>query len=123
MSLSINTAAPVATQTTTSVARNPAERQAFRDLAQALKASDLTAARQAYVAILKNAPEGAQFPRGSAFADVGRALAQGDVAGATAAFKSMVQGRLDGRPQQPPAPVPLPPQASAGPNSLLDVVA
>lgn len=123
MSISIHAATPATGQTTAAAKRNPAERQAFRDLADALKASDVTAARQAYVAILKNAPDGTQFPRGTEFANVGRALIAGDIEGATTAFKSMVQGRVGSLPPLPVPPVSLPPQAPGSPGALLDLMA
>jgi len=85
--------------------RNPAMREAMRDLTQSLRSSDLTGARQAYAAILKNAPDGAQLTKGSDFADLGRALVQGDMTSAQASFKSMIQGRFGGGPVTPLPPV------------------
>jgi hypothetical protein len=109
MSMSINSATSFVNRTTsTASARNPAEREAVRDLTQALRASDLPAARQAYASILKNAPEGATFPKGSSFADLGKALVKGDMPAAQDAFKDMVRARLEGGPV-----VQLPPVADA----------
>lgn len=127
MSLAITGSPPQSVYgTSTTPQRSPAMREAMRDLTQALKTSDLAGARQAYASILKNAPEGAQFPRGSEFANLGRALVSGDMATAQAAFKSMVQARLDarpGQPPQPPGPMPVPPSSAGQPGGLLDLVA
>jgi hypothetical protein len=121
MSLAITGTAPQSVHAaSTAPQRSPAMREAMRDLTQSLKASDLAGARQAYAAILKNAPEGAQFPRGSEFAKIGRALVDGDIGAAQEAFKSMVQGRLDGRPVPPMPPVP---QSASATGAGLDLIA
>jgi hypothetical protein len=107
-------------------AGNPAGRQAMKDLTQALKTEDLGAARQAFVQVLKNAPEGATWKPDSGLAEVGRALLAGDVVAAKEAGKAALQGL---KPQQPPATPgePEPPKApsttggTAG--TLLNVVA
>lgn len=107
-------------------AGSPAGRQAMKDLTQALKAEDLGAARQAFVQVLKNAPEGATWKPDSGLAEVGRALMAGDVVAAKEAGKAALQGL---KPQQPPATPgePEPPKApsttggTAG--TLLNVVA
>lgn len=118
MSISVTNLQAAAVQRQGVVApRNPAMREAMRDLTQSLKASDLDGARQAYAAILKNAPEGAQFPRGSDFADLGRALLRGDMPAAQAAFRSML---ADKRPAPPLPPTPVP-DGQVG--SQLDVIA
>lgn len=90
MSLSINTSAmrPITTQPT----RTPtAEGQAFKALAQSLRAGDVDAAKSAYADVIRNAPEGASLERGSPFVEVGKALHQGDVAAAKSAFVDMVK--------------------------------
>jgi hypothetical protein len=121
MSLAITGTAPQSVYgAATAPQRNPAMREAMRDLTQSLKASDLAGARQAYAAILKNAPEGAQFPRGSEFAKIGRALVEGDISAAQSAFRSMVQGRFDGRPVPP---LPQSPQSASATSAGLDLVA
>lgn len=107
----------------TSLGRSHPMREAMRDLRQSLKASDLDGARQAYASILKNAPEGAQFPRGTEFASLGRALATGDIAAAQQAFKNMVQGRLDGVPATPLPPVAELPLAPAPKVAGIDIFA
>lgn len=94
-----------------------AQREAWNDLRRALRAGDLSAAGQAYAAIVKNAPDGATFPRGSAFADLGRALVSGNVGAAQEAFRTMQRARLpDG------TPAPLPP-LPADPAGAIDLVA
>jgi len=68
------------------------ERQAFVDLAKSLRTGDLSAARQAYADVIRNAPEGASFKPGSSFAEVGKALLKGDVPAAQEAFQTMLRG-------------------------------
>lgn len=78
-----------------------ASRQAFKQLGQALKAGDLDAAKTAYVAVVKNAPQGTSTSPDSAFAQVGKALKQGDLAGAQDAFKSVLKNGMASATQQP----------------------
>lgn len=52
------------------------------DLTKAIRTGDLDGAKQAYKNIVKDAPEGATWPKDSAFAELGKALAKGDIAGA-----------------------------------------
>lgn len=94
------------------------ERQAFRDLAKALNSGDIDGAKQAYGAMIKNAPEGATWNPDAAFAQLGKALKSGDIIGAKTAFASMVRSRLDGGTEQPAPPISLP-SASA----LVDLTA
>ncbi len=54
------------------------------DLTKAIRTGDLEGAKQAYKNIVKDAPEGATWPKDSAFAELGKALAKGDIAGAKA---------------------------------------
>lgn len=85
-------------------------RQAMKDLTVALRKDDLPAARQAYVAAVKAAPESAQWNPEGSFAAVGRALAQGDLAAAKEAAKAGLndmRGRFN--PVEPePRPLPMP---------------
>jgi hypothetical protein len=95
-------------------------REAVKDLSQALKGSDLAGARQAYVAVVKAAPDGATWKPDGAFAQMGHALVQGDLPAAQeiaqAAMKDL-RDRLGVRPP-PVEPVPAPPvEASAVPSS------
>lgn len=110
MSLSINTSAmrPITTQPT----RTPtAEGQAFKALAQSLRAGDVDAAKSAYADVIRNAPEGASLERGSPFVEVGKALHQGDVAAAKSAFVDMVKTHKAALPPSG-TPVAAPPLAS-----------
>ena len=96
MSMSIGsslTSAQIAATPPTPV--NPALKEAWQGLTKALKADDLDAARQSYAALIKNAPEGATFTKGSPFAQMGKALVTGDMAAAKTAFATMVRSRLD----------------------------
>ncbi len=108
MNLSVNASAvrPVTSPPT----RVPtAEGQAFRSLAQSLRAGDVDAAKTAYADVIKNAPEGATLERGSPFAQIGKALHQGDVGAAKVAFADMVKaakGQLPPVVTLPPMPVP-----------------
>jgi hypothetical protein len=95
-------------QPTPAPASSP-QREAWNDLRRALRTDDLPAARQAYVSVVKNAPDGATFPRGSAFADLGKSLARGDVGAAKEAFKAVVreQSGADVAAPRPLLPVPV----------------
>jgi hypothetical protein len=104
------------------VERSPM-RQAFKDLSQALSSEDLGAARKAYVAVVKAAPEGAQWKPESAFAEVGRQLTQGNLPAAAEAAKAAaaeLRGRIESR-RPPTGPVVPPvedvPAPLAGPGS------
>jgi hypothetical protein len=91
-----------------------AQREAWNDLRRALRTDDLSAAGDAYASIIKNAPEGATFPRGSAFADLGKALIAGDSGAAKEAFRTMQLARLNSIPSEPLPPIPLPSTNEAG---------
>lgn len=91
------------------------QREAWNDLRRALRTDDLDAARQAYVSVIKSAPDGATFPRGSAFADLGKALTRGDVGTAKEAFKAVVRDHFTGA---PPVPGPLPPVPAAAAGGI-----
>jgi hypothetical protein len=104
------------------VERSPM-RQAFKDLSQALTSEDLGAARKAYVAVVKAAPEGAQWKPESAFAEVGRQLTQGNLPAAAEAAKAAgaeLRGRIENR-RPPTGPIVPPvediPAPLAGPDS------
>ena len=71
------------------------QRQNFADLGKALRSGDLDAAKQAYANVVRDAREGATWPKGSNFADLGKALVQGDLGAARTAFASMVKSRLE----------------------------
>jgi hypothetical protein len=123
MSLSVQGASSAAVATPAVV--SPAPRDAFKPLAQALRAGDLTAARSAYADIVKQAPEGATFKPGSPFAEMGKALLQGDVDAAKVDFRAMVKGALTQPPIVSPPPAPAPVSSSTGgvAGSLLNTVA
>lgn len=94
--------------------------QAVKDdvkaLGQALRADDLQAARGAFVELAKQAPEGATLQPGSPFAELGKSLAQGDVAAAKTAFASMVRSQIEKPstgPIKPEQPISLPPTVSS----------
>lgn len=107
----------------------PAARQAVKDLATSLKSGDLDGARQAYVQVIRNAPEGATWKPDSAFAELGRALKAGDVEAAREVAKQALGALADRRPTvTPPAPGPAEPMAAPSTTggtagTLLNVVA
>lgn len=86
---------------------------AMKQLSQALEQGDVGAAKQAYVSLVRNAPEGATWDPSSHFAELGKALRGGDVPGAQAAFAGMVQNVRDQLPGTPPPQntLPVPPVA------------
>ena len=105
MSISVNSGAmrPITSQPM----RAPtAEGQAFRSLAQSLRAGDVDAAKTAYADVIRNAPEGATLERGSPFVQVGAALRQGDLDAAKAAFVDMVKTARGQFPQPSPPVAP-----------------
>lgn len=87
-------------------------------LVKSLRNDDLGGARQAYANIVKNAPEGATWPKGSAFADVGRALLLGDIPAARESFGEMLRNVADAVRPPPvstdPTPMPAPAQSTTG---------
>jgi len=88
--------ASVQSKPSTGVVAAPSpERQAFGDLAKSLRSGDVDGAKQAYASLVRNAPEGATWPKGSDFADLGKALVQGDLDAARTAFASMVKGKFE----------------------------
>ena len=111
MSLSITSSMTALSAARTNLAGVPqGVRDGVKALGQALRAEDLPAAREAYVSLVKQAPEGASFQPGSAFADLGKALVKGDVDGAKTAFTGMVKAQL-GRPSTIPVQPPQVPAA------------
>jgi hypothetical protein len=108
-------------------------REAAKDLSKALSGDDLSGARQAYVAVIKAAPEGAQWNPDGAFAQMGRALVQGNLPAAQEVAKGAMNDLRERLAVRPPAvqPVPAPPvETKAVPSSTgglaggrLDVVA
>lgn len=87
---------------------NPALKEAWLGLTGALKNGDLEAAKKSYAELVKNAPEGATFTRGSPFAQLGRALMTGDMEAAKTAYATMVRNRFEGAGGKPP-PKPMEP--------------
>jgi len=63
-------------------------RSDFKDLAEALKSGNLSAAQSAYADLAKNAPPGALDDPKNPLAKIGQALQQGNLAAAQTAFKS-----------------------------------
>ena len=120
--------ATVATQPNAGVVAAPSpERQAFGALAKSLRRGDVDGANEAYANLVRNAPEGATWPKGSHFADLGMALVKGDMDAARTAFASMVKDKVGtlppvkGGPIVAPSPVPSTTGGDAG--SLINVVA
>ena len=114
MSISVNSGAmrPITSQPM----RAPtAEGQAFRSLAQSLRAGDVDAAKTAYAEVIRNAPEGATLERGSPFVQVGAALRQGDLDAAKAAFADMIKAARGQLPQ--PSPPVVPPAILVSPGA------
>lgn len=104
-------------------------REASRDLAVALRSGDLAGSREAFVAVLKAAPDTAQWDPDSSIAAVGRALLKGDLPAAQEAAKAgLLSLREKGgtaAPDPRPAPQPQPGPSSTGglAGSTLSVVA
>ena len=120
--------ATIATQPNTGIVATPSpERQAFGALAKSLRSGDADGAKEAYANMVRNAPEGATWPKGSHFADLGMALVKGDMDAARTAFASMVKDKagalapVKGGPIVTPSPVPSTTGGDAG--SLINVVA
>lgn len=124
-SISSTATAPVQSTFTPPAASSPV-RQGVKDLAKALHAEDLTAAKEAYARIVRTAPEGTKWPHGSPFESLGRALHAGDIGAAKDVMASAFQALRAAR--QPSMPVqPMPPQSIAvdpgSPGATLSVVA
>ena len=85
-----------------------ADRRApMRDLAQALKAGDLTGAAAAYATLTAKVPERAAGNPDGPFARIGTAIAAGDIAGARAAFADVFRSHLPGHTGEDPSPAPV----------------
>jgi len=117
--LQVNSATTAVLAGTTPPPASPM-REATRDLAVALRNNDLAGAREAFVAVVKAAPDTAQWDPDSSVAAVGRALLKGDLPAAQEAAKAgLVALREQGRPETPePRPAPGPqPGPQPGPSS------
>lgn len=87
------------------------------DLTKALRTDDLEGAKSAYKAIVETAPEGATFPKDSAFAKLGAALATGHIGAAKAIAADAVRDVRVANGNAvvaPPMPEPRPVTAPAG---------
>ena len=107
--------------------RSPEQREAFKALAQTLGAGDLAGARQAYAAVVRNAPDGASWNSQSPFAQLGRQLVAGDVPAARSTFAEMIKGQVHrhdrSAPVVPPATPPTGSSTGGTAGGLLNVVA
>ncbi len=83
----------------------------LQQLSSALKQGDMDAAKQAYVEMARNAPEGKTWSPDSPFATLGKALRAGDVGAAQAAVHDMVHNATGRSPGvvPPPSTLPVPP--------------
>lgn len=103
--------------------------QARRDLASSLRSSDLDGARQAYADIIRNRPEGSSWKPDSDFAQIGKALVQGDIEAAKSAAADAIKGKIGQQPGPLPEPVPVestgsvPSSTGGAAGSVLNVVA
>ena len=95
-------------------------RQAARELTKALRGEDLEGARRAYASLVAALPDGMHVKAGTPLAEVGKALAQGDVAAARTAYVDVFRNRRE----QPEAPVQAVPSSTGGSaGSVLNTVA
>jgi nitrate reductase assembly molybdenum cofactor insertion protein NarJ len=95
-------------------------RQAARELTKALRSEDLEGARRAYAGLVSALPDGLHVKAGTPLAEVGKALAQGDIAAARSAYVDVFRNR---RPQ-PEAPAPAVPSSTGGTaGSVVNLVA
>jgi hypothetical protein len=114
MSISIGGAAATGAAMTAGTERG--QRLAtVKQLSQALSQGDLDGAKQAYVTMARNAPDGATWNPDGPFAHLGKALRAGDVEAAQTAFTEMVQAARDKSPGTvpPPSTIPVPPVVSS----------
>jgi hypothetical protein len=100
-------------------------RAPMRDLAQALKAGDLTGAAAAYATLASKAPERITNNPDGPFARIGTAIAAGDIAGARAAFADVFRSHLPGHTGEDTPSAPVLPKTTIPGNvgGLLDVSA
>ena len=89
-------------------------RHPFKDLRQALRSSDLEAASSAYAALASEAPKVLARRPDGLVAQIGTALAAGDVEAARSAFATMLTSHL---PQAGDWTPPAPPQEDPAPSS------
>lgn len=108
MDMQVSSSTTQSTQTASS-SQFQQVRSDFKDLADALKSGNLSAAQSAYADLQKNAPPGAQNDPNNPLAKVGQALQQGDLSAAQSAFKSGMHAhrghgrRTEGSEQSAPA--------------------
>jgi hypothetical protein len=106
---------------TTGISNRPQQlRSELKDLRVALRSGDLDAASSAYAALASDAPKLLERKPDGAFAQIGKALAAGDLAGAQSAFATMVKSHLPQHaghaslPPMPSDPAPSDPVSLAG---------
>ena len=123
MQISSSTPSPALATST----RSPEQRDAIKTFAQTLKSGDLDGAKQAYAAIVRNAPDGATWNSQSPFAQLGRQLVAGDVSGAQSTFAEMIKGQIQhhdrSAPVDPPVTPPTGSSTGGTAGGLLNVVA
>ncbi|MCK6431407.1 MAG: hypothetical protein HUU30_13745 [Burkholderiaceae bacterium] len=105
-----------------SSASNPQVQNA-KDLVHAVRTGDAKAAQQAYVSIVKAAPEGATWPKDSAFSELGKALAKGDLDAAKSIVVEAVKAARGHGTDPVPMPAPAPAPAGGAVGSVLNVAA
>ena len=122
MSMSITSATASAVNSSITPHMSP-ERQAFKQLRDSLKSGDIDGAKQAYAAVIKNAPAGATLNPDSAFAQVGKDLQSGDLSGAQTAFKSVLENGMSARHVQSGGPVSVPTSTDTGTGVSVNLTA
>ena len=85
-------------------------RQAARELTKALRGEDLEGARRAYASLVAALPDGMHVKAGTPLAEVGKALAQGDIEAARTACADVFRNRRE----QPQAAAPAVPSSTGG---------
>ncbi|HSW06101.1 hypothetical protein [Aquabacterium sp.] len=97
----------------------------FHDLTKSVRTGDLEGAQEAYKNILKNAPEAASWPQGTAFAKLGVALTKGDIDQAKTIMVDALRDARDARAVRNPEPVPptQPTLAGSSVGSTLNLTA
>jgi len=98
-------------------------RAPIRSLAVALQAGDLAAASEAYATLAAKAPQRAERNPDGAFAQIGTALAAGDVVGARSAFASIFTSHLPRNGDEAAAHRTTVAPTGNGPGGLLNVSA
>lgn len=97
--------------------------QNLKDLVHAVRTGDVKAAQQAYVSVVKAAPEGATWPKDSAFSDLGKALAKGDLGAAKSIVVEAVKAARSQGTDPVPMPAPAPSPSGGALGSMLNVAA